>query len=128
MILRWRGQINVWESLYIFPASLAVGLFNSSQFMGPSTTVKKGYLATNISIFFLSQQIGMMIGAGASSALLRSTFRDASVKQLGDGVASSQVSSPKDSNSAGTVKDCRLSHWQFLAVAKKLLTTHADWL
>ena len=91
-MLRWQGQINVWESLYIFPASLGIGLLNSSQFIGLSASVEKSQLATTISIFFLSQQIGMMIGASASSALLRKTFRNALLDKLGNGRDSRQVS------------------------------------
>ncbi|KAL9127025.1 MAG: hypothetical protein Q9217_004014 [Psora testacea] len=83
-MLRWRGHISVWESLEILPASLGVGLLNSSQFIGLSAAVEKSHLATAISIFFLSQQIGMMIGASASAALLRYGFRDALIQKLTD--------------------------------------------
>jgi len=99
ILLRWHGRINGWESLYIFPASLGVGLLNSSQFIGLSASVEKSHLATTTSIFFLSQQIGMMIGASASSALLGSTFRDALVGRMSHGVDSSQVSVAHSSNS-----------------------------
>ena len=81
-MLRWRGRINIWDSLEIFPASLGVGLLNSSQFIGLSAAVDKAHMATTISIFFLSQQIGMMIGASGSAALLRQGFRDALVHKL----------------------------------------------
>lgn len=92
ILLRWRGPINVWESLYIFPASFGVGLLNSSQFVGVSTTVERPQLATTVSIFFLSQQMGMMIGASGSGALLQRTFRNSLVRSLGDRVDSVQVS------------------------------------
>ena len=81
--LRWRGPINVWESLYILPAAMGVGLLNSSQFIGLSATAQKEQLATTISTFFLSQQLGMMIGASVSAALLRNVFRSSLVKMLG---------------------------------------------
>ena len=81
-MLRWRGRISVWESLEVLPASLGVGLLNSSQFIGLSAAVEKSHSATAISIFFLSQQLGMMIGASASAALLRHGFRDALIQKL----------------------------------------------
>ena len=84
IMLRWRGQISVWESLEIFLPSLGVGLLSSSQFIGSSAAVDKGDLATTISMFFLSGQIGMMIGAGGSAALARYGFRDALMRNLGD--------------------------------------------
>ena len=92
ILLRWRGPINVWESLYIFPASFGVGLLNSSQFIAVSAAVDKTQLATTISIFFLSQQIGLMIGASGSGALLQKTFRTALEKSLGDRADASEVS------------------------------------
>ena len=95
IMLRWRGPINVWESLYIFSATFAVGLLNSSQFIGLSAAVEKSRLATTISIFYLSQQLGMMIGASGSSALLRTAFRDALSMNLRDHVDSSRVSSSR---------------------------------
>ena len=82
----------MWESLYIFPASFGVGLLNSSQFIAVSAAVDKTQLATTISIFFLSQQIGLMIGASGSGALLQKTFRTALEKSLGDRADASEVS------------------------------------
>ena len=92
ILFRWRGPINIWESLYIFPASFGVGLLNSSQFVAISASVEKSQLATTISIFFLSQQMGMMIGASGSGALLQRTFRNALEKTLGDHAGMSEVS------------------------------------
>lgn len=82
----------MWESLYIFPASFGVGLLNSSQFVAISAAVEKPQLATTISIFFLSQQMGMMIGASGSGALLQRTFQNALVKNLGDHAGKGGVS------------------------------------
>ena len=81
----------MWESLYIFPASFGVGLLNSSQFVGVSAAVEKSQLATTISIFFLSQQMGIMTGASGSGALLQKTFRNVLEKRLGDSAQKSEV-------------------------------------
>lgn len=95
-MLRWRGRISIWESLEILPASLGVGLLNSSQFIGLSAAVEKSHLATAISIFFLSQQIGMMVGTSASAALLRHGFRNALVRKLTDWPDRTNVSTLSD--------------------------------
>ena len=92
ILLRWRGPINLWESLYILPASFGVGLLNSSQFVGVSAAVERPQLATTLSLFFLSQQMGMMIGASGSGALLQRTFRSALMKSLGGHAERSEVS------------------------------------
>ncbi|MCJ1230374.1 hypothetical protein MMC12_007047 [Toensbergia leucococca] len=121
IMLRWRGRINVWESLYIFPASLGVGMLNSSQFIGLAASIEKPQLATAVSLFYLSQQIGLMIGASGSAALLRKTFRDALVENLGDladgnqtltslplgTISSSKASSTTQNLLFGSLKVCR---------------------
>ncbi len=84
IMLRWRGRISVWESLEIFPPSVGVGLLSSSQFIGLSAAVDKGDLATTISMFFLSGQLGMMIGASGSTAVAKYGFQDALSRRLGD--------------------------------------------
>lgn len=95
--LRWRGAINVWESLYILPAAMGVGLLNSSQFIGLSAAVQRSQLATTISTFFLSQQLGMMVGAATSAALLKSIFRSGLVRLIGDNhTGSEQVGAPNN--------------------------------
>ena len=83
ILFRWHGRINVWESLYIFPTSFGLGILNSSQFVGVSAGVDKRHVASTISIYTLSQQIGMILGAGGSSALVRRVFRDTLVQRLG---------------------------------------------
>ncbi|KAL8731087.1 MAG: hypothetical protein Q9166_003615, partial [cf. Caloplaca sp. 2 TL-2023] len=91
IMLRWHGRLNVWESLYILPASIGVGLLNATQFVAVSAAVEKKHLATSISIFLLSQQVGMMIGAGGSTALLRREFRDKLVERLGGRMDGAQI-------------------------------------
>ncbi|KAL8951564.1 MAG: hypothetical protein Q9222_002474 [Ikaeria aurantiellina] len=92
MLLRWHGRISIWESLYIFPAGFAVGLLASTQFVGVSSAVGKEQVATILSMFFLSGQIGIMIGASGSSALLHRVFRDTLVRKLAGKTDGKQVS------------------------------------
>ncbi len=92
-MLRWRGRINVWESLYILPASLSVNIRNSLQFIGLAASVEKPQLATAVGMFYLSQQIGFMIGASRSAALLRKAFQDALLESLSDCVNADKVRS-----------------------------------
>ena len=89
--LRWRGPINIWESLYILPAAIGVGLLNSSQFIALSLAVEKSQLPTSIGMFFLSQQLGMMVGASVSAVILTSVFRDGLRKALGNDERSMHV-------------------------------------
>ena len=81
-MLRWRGRINVWESLELFPASLGLGMLSSSQFVGLSASVDKDQQANTTSLFFLGQQIGMMIAASGSATLSREGFRRSLARKL----------------------------------------------
>lgn len=67
-------------------------MLNSSQFTSLAASVEKAHLATAVSIFYLSQQIGLMVGASGSAALLRKAFRDALVKNLSNYVDHDKVS------------------------------------
>ena len=82
----------MWESLYVFPATFGIGILISSLFVGISAAVEKPQQATAISLYFLSQQLGVMIGASGSGALLQKTFRDALEGTLGVSAAKSEVS------------------------------------
>ena len=90
--VRWQGPLSVWESLEILPCSLGVGLLTSSQFVGLLAGVDKSHLATALSTFFMSQQIGMMIGASASAAILRNGFYGALTDRLSGFPNSTKVS------------------------------------
>ena len=92
ILVQWRGPINVWETLCIFPVGFVNGMLNSGQFVGVSATVEKSRLATAISLFFLSGQIGMMAGTSASSAILRPLFRNNLCSRLGDSEYAQKVS------------------------------------
>ena len=70
---------------------MAVGLLNSSLFIGLGATVGKENQAKATSLFFLSQSVGALIGASSSTALLNKIFRDALVAKLGGRADSEQV-------------------------------------
>lgn len=105
MALRWRQPIDVWESLYIFPAAMGVGLLNVSQFVALSAAVEKEQLAITTSMFFLSLQLGMLLGASGSAALLKSVFRGSLFKTLGSDAETQQVSGIKQLSSQASAED-----------------------
>ena len=70
---------------------MAVGLLNSSQFIALGAATGKEHQAKATSLYFLSQQLGLLIGASGSTALLNKTFRDALDDKLGGRTDSEQV-------------------------------------
>ena len=77
---------------------MGVGLLNTSQFIALGAAVGKEHQAKATSLFFLSQQLGLLIGASGSAALLNKTFRDALTVKLGGRADSKQVCMMPDSH------------------------------
>lgn len=74
IFLRWRAGASLWESLYAFPSGVMQGIILSGQFIGMSLSAPKNRLATAVGAYSLSQQLGLMIGTTACSAILQGAF------------------------------------------------------
>lgn len=67
--------IGVWEEiLTTFPFGLFGGIALSAQFIGLYQCSSKQYMATAISMYYMSQQIGVALGISISSGLLKHQF------------------------------------------------------
>ena len=91
--VRWRHGTNIWESLYVFPAGLGFGMALLTQFIGLTASAPESQLATAVSVYYLSQQVGIITGVSSSAAILRINFHRALVRQLGNLAGKDQVSS-----------------------------------
>ena len=92
--LRWRHGTNFWESLYTFPAGLGFGMILSTQFIGLSVSVPERQTATAVSTYYLCQQVGILVGVGASAAILRINFQRTLLRQLENYSDRDRVSDP----------------------------------
>ncbi|KAE8391853.1 major facilitator superfamily domain-containing protein [Aspergillus alliaceus] len=72
--IRYRDGCFTWELFYLFPSGVANGVLFSTQFIGMSLTVPKERLATSIGIYYLSQQLGFIVGPAASVAVVQRLF------------------------------------------------------
>ncbi|KAI1810241.1 major facilitator superfamily transporter [Poronia punctata] len=70
MTLRWKGNTSWAESSYIFPGGLGCGIVQSAVFIAIQSAIDPKDKAAGISGFFLSTQIGTVIGTAAVSALM----------------------------------------------------------
>ncbi|KFY69360.1 hypothetical protein V496_00295 [Pseudogymnoascus sp. VKM F-4515 (FW-2607)] len=75
ILLRWPHNIGVWEEIFTtLPFGLFGGIALSAQFIGLYQCSSKQYMATAISMYYMSQQIGVALGISISSGLLKNQF------------------------------------------------------
>lgn len=84
MAIRWQGDTNVPESLYITFTSLGIGIVNNTQFVALTIGAPKERMASVVSLFLLSQQLGNMFGISGGAALVHLVF----LRGLGDTLSS----------------------------------------
>jgi hypothetical protein len=71
-----------WESLATFPFGLFAGIVLSTQFIGLYHCASKQHMATAISMYYMSQQIGIALGISIFSAFLKQEFKTTLQKTL----------------------------------------------
>lgn len=75
MIVRWANGIHGVELLYVFPWAVGSGLLLSAQFLALTICSPKEQMASSTAVYYLSQQVGMIIGTSVSTAALQQLFR-----------------------------------------------------
>lgn len=88
--MRYRDGCYTWELFYLFPSGMSNGILFSTQFIGMSLSAPKERLATSIGIYYLSQQLGFIIGPAASVAIVQRLFATRLSKGL-EGLNEKQV-------------------------------------
>jgi hypothetical protein len=76
LIFLWRGHTNIWESFYITPGGFGSGLLFSSIFVGLAASVDESQVATTTAIFYLSGNMGVIIGTSLVSSVLELSLRN----------------------------------------------------
>ncbi|TAQ83729.1 hypothetical protein B7494_g7949 [Chlorociboria aeruginascens] len=84
ILFQWSHPINTWEALTTLPFGLFAGIVLSTQFIGLYICAPKQDMATAISMYYMSQQIGIAIGISLSSSLLKQQFQAMLQKTLVD--------------------------------------------
>jgi predicted MFS family arabinose efflux permease len=75
LILRWHGNTNWFESLYIFPCGFAMGIVQSALFISMQAGIEPVFAAIAASVLYLAQPIGNVAGLAVASAVLQGTFK-----------------------------------------------------
>ncbi|TKW59592.1 Vacuolar membrane amino acid uptake transporter fnx2 [Colletotrichum tanaceti] len=75
LLLRWHGDTNVWESLYIVPGGFGAGLVLSAGFISAQAAINPKHKAAVTSGIFLTFQVGMILGLSCVSAVMMATMK-----------------------------------------------------
>ncbi|KAM0545589.1 hypothetical protein ACHAPJ_011289 [Fusarium lateritium] len=75
MLLRWHGQTNWLESLYVFPGGLGMGIAQSAAFIALQASIDPKDKAAAASGIFLSVTLGAVVGMASTSATIQGFLR-----------------------------------------------------
>ncbi|KAJ4343929.1 hypothetical protein N0V95_006531 [Ascochyta clinopodiicola] len=75
LILRWHGNTNWLESLYIFPGGFGTGIASSTLFISIQAALDPSFTAIAASTLYLASSIGMLGGMAGVSAVLQQSLR-----------------------------------------------------
>ncbi|KAL6703416.1 hypothetical protein ACN47E_009675 [Coniothyrium glycines] len=82
LILRWHGNTNWAESLYIFPGGFGTGIVQSALFISLQAAIDPAYTAIAASTLYLTSSVGMLSGMAGVSAVLQGTLRKGLAQRL----------------------------------------------
>ncbi|KAJ9150167.1 MFS general substrate transporter [Coniochaeta hoffmannii] len=75
LMLRWHGNTNWLESLYIMPGGFGSGIAQSALFISLQAAIGAEHMAPAVSMMYLSTRVCMMTGLVSSSATTRQFLR-----------------------------------------------------
>ncbi|KAF5572410.1 multidrug resistance [Fusarium pseudoanthophilum] len=84
MLLRWHGQTNWLESLYVFPGGLGMGIAQSAAFIALQASIDPKDKAAASSGIFLAVTLGSVVGMAGTSAAIQGLLRHDIQQNLGD--------------------------------------------
>ncbi|PKY01911.1 MFS transporter, partial [Aspergillus campestris IBT 28561] len=74
VFILWRDGCPLWETSIMFPIGISMGLVFSSQFISMTCSSPKSRLAVCIGTYFVSQQLGILLGPAIGLALVQALF------------------------------------------------------
>lgn len=88
LFLRWHGNTNIWESLYIVPGGFGMGVVQSAAFVSIQASVSPSTKAAATSVLYLSVSVGTIFGLASVGAIVTETMKwrlASSLDELGFG-------------------------------------------
>ncbi|KAF2127802.1 MFS general substrate transporter [Dothidotthia symphoricarpi CBS 119687] len=84
LILRWHGNTNWLESLYIIPGGFGTGIAQSALFISVQAAIDPTHTAIAASTLYLSSSVGSLAGMAGASAVLQGALRKCLNRRLGE--------------------------------------------
>ena len=75
LFVRWHGNTNTLESLYIIPSGFGMGIAQTAIFTSIQASVDRNRRAPAIAGMYLTSQLGMIFGLAVVSAVVMETVR-----------------------------------------------------
>lgn len=76
MMVQWANGIHGVEVHYCFPWAMGSGMLLSAQFIALTICSPEGQMASATAAYYLSQQVGQIIGTSVSTAALQQMFHN----------------------------------------------------
>ena len=96
MALRWRYGAGAWESLYYaVGGGFGYGMCLNAQFIGLTAAAPEDQQGTAIGVYYLGQQVGMILGVGGFAALLETVWSNNLRRRFSDLPGGDEVSNPR---------------------------------
>jgi MFS family permease len=84
LVVRWHGNTNWLESLYIFPCGFAMGTLQSALFISVQAGIDPSFSAISASLLYLAQPTGNVAGLAVASAVLQGTLKQGLSRRLAE--------------------------------------------
>lgn len=82
LLLRWHGSTGSIEALYVLLPGVGMGIVQATSFMHLAASVDHDEIAIAGSAWFLAQNVGVLVGASLSTALINSMLRQSLERDL----------------------------------------------
>ncbi|KAL2864383.1 major facilitator superfamily domain-containing protein [Aspergillus lucknowensis] len=84
VLFQWRHGFALWQCVYLFAIGFLPGILFPALFVGVSSSAPEGTLSACIGTYYLSQQLGLIIGPACGFALSQGLFEKNLWRSLGD--------------------------------------------
>ncbi|KAI1083054.1 major facilitator superfamily domain-containing protein [Whalleya microplaca] len=92
LILRWNGNTNWWESLYIFPGGFGTGISLTAVFIALQASIDPTDKAVAASGLYLTMPVGSILGMASCNAVMQTVMpRDLTLRLYALGIGQSEA-------------------------------------
>jgi hypothetical protein len=84
LMLRWHGNTNWWESLYITPGGFGSGVAQSVFFIALQVVVDPAHMAPAVAMMYLSSTVATMVGIVSEHAVMQQFLASSLSRRLVD--------------------------------------------